>query len=268
MARAPILILNGLGQQVERAGVDSGDGSIAELAQLINPDGTDLDLKGLLTTLQRADVVCGATPLALNSTANYVGSPVGGQGTASFEIGTAGVALGGAAVGTFEVQRTSGGTWTAVYGYPMGGGYRAKTTAVGGVFTVETAGCVAVRFRVSTTGTGSVNVAINLGGLARLLATVPVQVGQTTRAYDWTNGQRVAFTGTDATSSPIAANEVLLHAKTNACWVRVDAVASATAAASLPLEAGEKFHMQITPGDVIHVVQDSAAGTLIIVPVA
>ena len=271
MARAPFIILNGLGQQLERAGVDSGDGSVAELAQLISPDGTDLDLKGLLTALQRADAVYTGS-LSLLATTNAVAATVNGQGTASFEIGTPGTALGGTAVGTFEVQRTTGGAWNAAFAYPFGGGglYPVKTTAVGGIWTVETAGCVGVRFRCAAIGTGAVPVAINLGGLARLLSVVPTHAGRTNFVYDWTlaNAQRLVTGTTDAAATAVTSGgPYLLHAKGAAMYVRVNAAAG-NAAGSMPLEAGEKFHIALNAGDIVHAIQDTAAGALFILPAA
>lgn len=84
-----------------------------------------------------------------------------------------------------------------------------------------------------------------------------------TRAYG--PGQQVAVGATSAASTGLAATEVLLHASTR-CFVRV--ATAATAAAGIPLEAGEKFHLRLNSGQQIHVIRDTADGFLNIVPVA
>lgn len=84
-----------------------------------------------------------------------------------------------------------------------------------------------------------------------------------TRAYG--AGQQVAIGASSAASTGLAATEVLLHASSR-CFVRV--ATAATAGAGIPLEAGEKFHLRLTSGQQIHVIRDTADGTLNIVPVA
>jgi hypothetical protein len=93
-----------------------------------------------------------------------------------------------------------------------------------------------------------------------------------TRYYDWTlGGQRIVIGAASLQSAAIGVvgtnytNEVLLHASIK-CYVKNGAnpVVDNT---GIPLEAGEKFHMQITPGDKIAVIQDAAGGFLNIVPV-
>lgn len=84
-----------------------------------------------------------------------------------------------------------------------------------------------------------------------------------TRAY--AAGQQVAIGAASAASTGLTATEVLLHASSK-CFVRV--AATATAAAGIPLEAGEKFHLRLTSGQQVHVIRDTADGFLNIVPVA
>ncbi|MXP42979.1 hypothetical protein [Allopontixanthobacter sediminis] len=84
-----------------------------------------------------------------------------------------------------------------------------------------------------------------------------------TRAYG--AGQPVAIGASDAASVGLTATEVLLHASAR-CFVRV--AAAATAAAGIPLEPGEKFHLRLNSGQQIHVIRDTADGTLNVVPVA
>lgn len=83
-----------------------------------------------------------------------------------------------------------------------------------------------------------------------------------TRAYG--AGQQVAIGAASAASTGLAATEVLLHASAR-CFVRV--ATAATAAAGIPLEAGEKFHLRLTSGQQVHVIRDTADGVLNIVPV-
>lgn len=90
---------------------------------------------------------------------------------------------------------------------------------------------------------------------------------ETTRKYDWADGQAVAISGTTAPSTAIAADEVLLSSTTNV-WITVASAPVATkGAASLYLAAGVPLHIQIIPGQKVAGIQDSAAGTLTIIPV-
>lgn len=86
-----------------------------------------------------------------------------------------------------------------------------------------------------------------------------------TRAYG--TGARVAVGSGSTQSSAITATEVLLHASVK-CYVKAGSAPTAVANGdSIPLEAGEKFHMRITSGHKIAVIRDSADGYLHIVPV-
>lgn len=89
-----------------------------------------------------------------------------------------------------------------------------------------------------------------------------------TRSYDYANGQKVTVGAASAQSSSISSsNEVMLHATTD-CYVRVGSnPTAADSAGSFPMTAGEKFHIRITPGELIAVIQDSDAGALFILPV-
>lgn len=77
---------------------------------------------------------------------------------------------------------------------------------------------------------------------------------------------RVSVSGTSAQSAAITGTEVLLHASTR-CFVAAGSNPTATTN-DIPLESGEKFHMRITSGHKIAVLQDSASGYLNVVPVA
>lgn len=88
-----------------------------------------------------------------------------------------------------------------------------------------------------------------------------------TRAYG-TAATRVAYSGTSAQSAAITGTEVLVHnCGTARCYIKAGANPTATAN-DIPLETGEKFHLRITTGDKIAVIQDSASGNLNVVPVA
>lgn len=91
------------------------------------------------------------------------------------------------------------------------------------------------------------------------------QVG--TRRYG--AGERLAIGAASAPQTAAFANnidEVLLHASSR-CFVLVGATPVATAVVGIPLEAGEKFHLQIRNGEKIAVIRDTADGWLNIVPV-
>jgi hypothetical protein len=88
--------------------------------------------------------------------------------------------------------------------------------------------------------------------------------GVGTRAYG--DAERVAVSSSSAQSSAIYAVEVLLHASTK-CYVKTGSNPTAAATTSIPLEAGEKFHLRLTYGHKIAVIRDSADGYLHIVPV-
>lgn len=80
---------------------------------------------------------------------------------------------------------------------------------------------------------------------------------------------RVAVGSASATSTAITATEVLLHASTKMYFLVVAATGSlpVTASTGIPLEAGEKFHLQLDSGQRISYIRDSADGFLHIVPV-
>lgn len=88
-----------------------------------------------------------------------------------------------------------------------------------------------------------------------------------TRAYG-AAATKVAYSGTSAQSAAITATEVLLHNRgSGACYVKAALNPTATTD-DIPLEPGEKFHLRITSGHKIAVIQDSTGGNLNIIPVA
>lgn len=87
-----------------------------------------------------------------------------------------------------------------------------------------------------------------------------------TRSYGATT--RVGIGLSSAQSSAIVATEVLVHAKGGACYIVTGANPTATVAAGIPIENGEKFHLRIVSGEKIANIGDVAAGYLYITPVA
>lgn len=99
------------------------------------------------------------------------------------------------------------------------------------------------------------------------MADTPALIGRsTTRLYKWADGQKVA---TGAVSAAITASEVMLKASVA---VRLafgpNPVAAPDDGTVLDLDAGERFHLQVTPGEKIWVTAAAAAGFVRITPVA
>lgn len=86
-----------------------------------------------------------------------------------------------------------------------------------------------------------------------------------TRRY--VKGVRLAVAAASVKTGALAAGEYLLHASVK-CYVIAEAAATAAAVAAtcIPLEAGEKFHLEVAEGDAVAVVQDSVGGFLHVVP--
>lgn len=87
-----------------------------------------------------------------------------------------------------------------------------------------------------------------------------------TRAYG--AGSRVAIGTSQSDSSAITATEVMLHATADCYVLAGSAPDAAIDGTSIPLVAGEKFHMRITSGHKISVIGPVATGHLYIFPVA
>jgi hypothetical protein len=86
-----------------------------------------------------------------------------------------------------------------------------------------------------------------------------------TRTYG-TALTRVTVAGSSAQSAAITGTEVLVHANTR-CFIAAGSNPTATTN-DIPLESGEKFHLRITSGHKIAVLQDTAGGFLNVIPVA
>jgi hypothetical protein len=76
----------------------------------------------------------------------------------------------------------------------------------------------------------------------------------------------VTVAGSSAQSAAITGTEVLVHASTR-CFIAAGSNPTATTN-DIPLESGEKFHLRITSGHKIAVLQDTAGGFLNVIPVA
>ncbi len=103
-------------------------------------------------------------------------------------------------------------------------------------------------------------------------APVAVQsIATTTRAYTYASGQRITTSGTgQVRSTAVSATEILLHASVRGFFrVGNSSVAATVGAGSIPLEAGEKFHLRITSGEFVSFIRDGGTdGSLTIMPVA
>lgn len=121
-------------------------------------------------------------------------------------------------------------------------------------------------------------VPVQIGGTLPAFAAAPTfnvgavpAIASTTRGYGYASGQRITTAGTGQVRSvAIDAAEVLLHASGRGFFRVGDAaVSAAVGAGSIPLEAGEKFHLRITSGQFISFIRDgSTDASLTIMPVA
>ena len=79
--------------------------------------------------------------------------------------------------------------------------------------------------------------------------------------------ERVAVGATSAQSAAMSGtDEVLLHATVD-CYILAAADPTAAATTSIPMAAGEKFHMQILPGQKIAVIRATEDGFLYVAQV-
>lgn len=92
---------------------------------------------------------------------------------------------------------------------------------------------------------------------------------ETTRRYNFSAGQTLSLAGSAVRSTPILAQEIMVSS-TVRCWIKVGGttVAATAGAGSMQLAPDEKFHLQLGNDQYISVIQDSVAGTAIVVPVA
>lgn len=89
-----------------------------------------------------------------------------------------------------------------------------------------------------------------------------------TRKLDLASNDVVAVSGTSAQSAAMQTNEIMLVA-TTACWIKfgTNPTAVANTDANLYLPAGIFYTIKWVPGQKVAVIQDSAAGYLVVTPV-
>ena len=88
-----------------------------------------------------------------------------------------------------------------------------------------------------------------------------------TRSYDWTSGQKISYTGTDADSTAFTLDTEVMICATTDCFISVGAAPSAgPAAGSMLMPALTPFHIQVPAGHKISAEQLSSGGDLYIVP--
>jgi hypothetical protein len=90
----------------------------------------------------------------------------------------------------------------------------------------------------------------------------------TTRRYNWSAAVKLDTSGTSAqTAAVLGCTEVLVFA-TEDTWITLSTnpTAAVNTAGNLLLLAGEKFHIQTNPSYKLAAIQDSAAGSVHIVP--
>jgi hypothetical protein len=83
-----------------------------------------------------------------------------------------------------------------------------------------------------------------------------------TRRYSFF--EKVAVSSTSAQSAALTECDEVLLCATKAMWVTLGSDPTATTSNSIPLIAGEKFHLRVTPGYKIAAIRDSEDGSLVI----
>lgn len=145
------------------------------------------------------------------------------------------------------------------------------TAPAGGVsFATDDIGGVHFPYAKLAWGADNTAIAVAEAPAARLPVAVQARA-TTTRRYNYPGGQRLTTTGAgQVRSAAIAATEVLLHASVRGFFrVGDNTVTASAGAGSIPLEAGEKFHLEIASGEFISWIRDGASdGSLTIMPVA
>jgi hypothetical protein len=98
----------------------------------------------------------------------------------------------------------------------------------------------------------------------------PSKLETTTRLPVWASGQHVVVGAATAKTTAITGTEVMISLSSDA-YVRIGTQASVVAtkgAGSMFLKAGGPYTFQLTSGEGVAVIQDSAAGVMSVVPVA
>lgn len=98
----------------------------------------------------------------------------------------------------------------------------------------------------------------------------PNKLTTTTRTPLWATGQVLTTSATSTASTAITGTEVMISCTTDT-WVKIGAATPTAAkdtAGSMFLAKGGPYTFQLTSGQLVAAVQDSAAGKVSILPVA
>lgn len=98
----------------------------------------------------------------------------------------------------------------------------------------------------------------------------PAKLTTTTRLPVWASGQHVVTSATTAKTAAITGTEVMISLSQDA-YIKIDTQATVVAtkgAGSMFLKAGGPYTFQITSGQGVAVIMDTAAGVMSAVPVA
>ena len=88
-----------------------------------------------------------------------------------------------------------------------------------------------------------------------------------TRSYDFTTGQKVSYTGSDADTTAFAVEtEVMICSTTDCLFTIAVSPTAAASAGSMLLPAKMPFHIQVPAGAKISFVQLSSGGDAYVVP--
>jgi len=89
-----------------------------------------------------------------------------------------------------------------------------------------------------------------------------------TRQYDFSTAQVLTVGATSARSTAIPFEEIQVVSST-ACFIRVgnSTVVATNGAGSMPMAANEKLNIRIPMNSFVAVIQNSAGGTLSIIPI-
>lgn len=106
--------------------------------------------------------------------------------------------------------------------------------------------------------------------IAGAQSVTPTKLGTTTRLPVWASGQHVVTSATSAKTTAITGTEVMISLSADA-YIRIGTAASVVAtkgAASMFLPKGGPYTFQLTSGEAVAVIMDTAAGVMSAVPVA
>lgn len=105
---------------------------------------------------------------------------------------------------------------------------------------------------------------------ATVLSVTPTKLGTTSRQPVWASGQHVVTSATSAKTTAITGTEVLITASAD-CYINIGTQSSVVAtkgAGSMFIAKGGPYLFQITSGQGVAAIQDVAAGTVSVIPVA